>query len=47
MRPFDEYPKSIKKAIRYIKQDGPLDRLDELEKLLLLTIEKRKESNSS
>ncbi|MBT2667494.1 hypothetical protein J7J00_18740 [Bacillus sp. ISL-4] len=40
---FDDYPKSIKKAIRYIKQDAPLAQLNNLETILLKSIKKRKE----
>ncbi|MFC0236525.1 hypothetical protein ACFFJJ_09550 [Fictibacillus phosphorivorans] len=39
---FDEYPKSIKKVVRYIKQDAPLDQLNELEIILSKTIQHRR-----
>ncbi|MGD6961097.1 hypothetical protein ACQCVB_02740 [Fictibacillus phosphorivorans] len=38
----DGYPKSIKKVIRYIKQDAPLDQLRELEVVLAKSIQQRK-----
>ncbi|WP_177177390.1 hypothetical protein [Bacillus sp. MUM 116] len=34
MNRFDQYPKSIKKAIRYIKQDAPKEQLEEIKKLI-------------
>ncbi|MGA4718485.1 hypothetical protein ACOZ9X_00635 [Fictibacillus nanhaiensis] len=37
----DSYPKSIKKVIRYIKQDAPLNQLRELEVVLAKTIKQR------
>lgn len=40
----DGYPKSIKKTLRYIKQDAPLSTLMELEKILLKSIHNRKEA---
>ncbi|MBA9025662.1 hypothetical protein HNP81_000945 [Peribacillus huizhouensis] len=43
MTRFDDYPKSIKKAIRYIKQDAPLVQLPQLETVLFNSIKKRKE----
>ncbi|WP_379675936.1 hypothetical protein [Fictibacillus phosphorivorans] len=42
MNNFDEYPKSIKKVVRYIKQDAPLDQLNELEIILSKTIQHRR-----
>ncbi|MBK5462544.1 hypothetical protein [Peribacillus sp. TH27] len=44
MKRFDDYPKSIKKALRYIQQDAPLALLNQLEASLTRTIKKRKES---
>lgn len=41
MRDFDQYPKSIKKAYRYIKQDATKDQLIEIKKLLEYAIQKR------
>ncbi|MEH7475660.1 hypothetical protein V7158_28565 [Priestia megaterium] len=40
----DDYPKSVKKTLRYIKQDAPLTKLKELEKILLKSIHNRKEA---
>lgn len=37
----DKYPKSIKKAVRYIKQDATKEQLDELKRLLDYAIEIR------
>ncbi|WP_268870952.1 hypothetical protein [Halalkalibacter akibai] len=37
----DKYPKSIKKAVRYIKQDASKDQLEEIKKLVEYAIEKR------
>ncbi|MGG1399955.1 hypothetical protein ABE288_19365 [Bacillus salipaludis] len=34
MKRFDQYPKSIKKAIRYIKQDAPKEELEEIKRLI-------------
>jgi len=34
MKNIDNYPKSIKKAVRYIKQDAPKDQLEEIRKLI-------------
>ncbi|MBD1378869.1 hypothetical protein [Metabacillus arenae] len=38
---FNKYPKSITKAIRYIKQDGSLEQLKELRGLLESSIYQR------
>ncbi|WP_347548657.1 hypothetical protein ABFG93_14085 [Pseudalkalibacillus hwajinpoensis] len=38
----EDYPKSIKKAIRYIKQDASEDQLYGIKKLIDSAIEKRK-----
>ncbi|MFC0560057.1 hypothetical protein [Halalkalibacter alkalisediminis] len=37
----DKYPKSIKKAVRYIKQDAPKEQLEEIKKLIDNAIERR------
>ncbi|WP_283246038.1 hypothetical protein [Bacillus suaedae] len=37
----DKYPKSIRKAVRYIKQDATKEQLEELKKLLDYAIEIR------
>jgi len=34
MKSIDNYPKSIKKAVRYIKQDAPKNQLEEIRKLI-------------
>lgn len=44
LKRFDDYPKSIKKALRYIQQDAPLILLDQLETSLSQSIKKRKEA---
>ena len=41
MKNFDQYPKSIKKAVRYIKQDATKDQLEEIRKLIDYAIKKR------
>ena len=44
MDEFKQLPKSIKKTVRYILQDTDLNKLNEVEKVLLSTINKRRES---
>ncbi|MFD2044514.1 hypothetical protein ACFSTA_08850 [Ornithinibacillus salinisoli] len=34
MKEFDQLPKSIKKAVRYIKQDAPEDQLKLIQKMI-------------
>lgn len=34
MKNFDQYPKSIKKAVRYIKQDATKEQLEEIRQLI-------------
>ncbi|MDQ0859274.1 hypothetical protein [Bacillus sp. V2I10] len=41
MNPFDQYPKSLKKMVRYIKQDASLEQLNEIKKLINVSIYKR------
>ncbi|WP_456277291.1 hypothetical protein [Bacillus sp. AK128] len=41
MENFDKYPKSIKKAIRYIKQDASKEQLEEIRKFIDYAIKKR------
>ncbi|MDR7000596.1 hypothetical protein [Neobacillus niacini] len=41
MNSFDQYPKAIKKAIRYIKQDAPKAQLEEIKKLIEYAIRLR------
>jgi hypothetical protein len=43
MKRFDDFPKSIKKTVRYIKQEATLEQLNSMEPLLLLMIGKRKQ----
>lgn len=42
MTSFDNYPKSVKKALRYIKQDAHLNQLKKLEEVFLQSIKLRK-----
>lgn len=39
---FNNYPKSVKKFLRYIKQDASLDELKNLELMLIRSIKIRK-----
>lgn len=41
MKNFDQYPKSIKKVVRYIKQEATKEQLEELGKLIEYAINKR------
>lgn len=41
MKNIDSFPKSIKKAVRYIKQDATKDQLVEIRKLIEYAIERR------
>ncbi|WP_191556852.1 hypothetical protein [Metabacillus idriensis] len=41
MNSFDRYPKSLKKMVRYILQDANLDQLNEIKKLIDISIYKR------
>ncbi|MED3960179.1 hypothetical protein P4629_24785 [Priestia aryabhattai] len=41
MGSFDNYPKSMKKFVRYIKQDASKEQPIEIKKLLNSTIQKR------
>ncbi|NHN34320.1 hypothetical protein [Paenibacillus agricola] len=43
MKRFDDLPKSVKKAVRYIKQEATMEQLNSMEPLLLLMIGKRKQ----
>ncbi|MCA1048629.1 hypothetical protein LCM14_02395 [Priestia aryabhattai] len=40
----ENYPKSIKKALRYIKQEASLEQLESLENSLLKSIKVRRKS---
>ena len=42
----DKFPKSIKKAVRYIKQDASKEQLEEIRKLIDYAIDKRARSLS-
>ncbi|MEQ2464702.1 hypothetical protein [Niallia hominis] len=44
MAEFNKLPKSLKKTIRYIMQDTDMNKLHEIEKVLIRTIKKRKET---
>jgi hypothetical protein len=44
LKNFDHYPKSIKKAVRYIKQDAPIDQLMEIKRLIENAIRIRNQS---
>ncbi|MFC0560837.1 LytR family transcriptional regulator [Halalkalibacter alkalisediminis] len=46
MKQIDRMPKSIVKALRYIKQDGPKDKLDTIQQLLQQAIEIRKQEGT-
>ncbi|MDQ0242543.1 hypothetical protein J2S09_000079 [Bacillus fengqiuensis] len=41
MKNIDQYPKSIKKAVRYIKQDASIKQLQAIQKLIEYAIERR------
>jgi hypothetical protein len=41
MKEIDKYPKSITRAIRYIKQDAPKEQLEEIKRLIDYAIERR------
>ncbi|WP_191562777.1 hypothetical protein [Metabacillus idriensis] len=41
MKEFDTYPKSLKKMVRYIKQDASFEQLYEIKKLIDGSIYKR------
>lgn len=41
MKDIDKYPKSIKKAVRYIKQDASKEQLEEIRKLIDYAIKVR------
>ncbi|MDC7783884.1 hypothetical protein POL89_30985 [Priestia megaterium] len=44
MTKFNDYPKSVKKTLRYIQQDASLIQLNNLEKTLLNSIKNRREA---
>lgn len=41
MKEIDKFPKSIKKAVRYIKQDASKEQLEEIKKLIDYAIKLR------
>ncbi|WP_338449849.1 hypothetical protein R4Z09_27505 [Niallia oryzisoli] len=41
MKNLDHYPKSIKKAVRYIKQDATKEQLEEIRRLIDYAIQRR------
>lgn len=41
MKEIDKFPKSIKKAVRYIKQDASKEQLEEIQKLIDYAIKLR------
>ncbi|MCQ6275274.1 hypothetical protein JMM81_09890 [Bacillus sp. V3B] len=41
MKNIDGYPKSIKKAVRYIKQDATKEQLEQIRKLIDYAIKRR------
>jgi hypothetical protein len=41
MKELEQFPKSIKKAIRYIKQDASKEQLEEIQKLIKYAIKVR------
>ncbi|WP_169891050.1 hypothetical protein [Litchfieldia alkalitelluris] len=43
MKDFNKLPKSIKKTIRYIKQDATIEQIRDIEKVLKFTITNRLE----
>ena len=45
MMKIDQYPKSIKKAVRYIKQEAPKEQLEEIRKLIDYAIKRRSMSS--
>lgn len=42
MEKFDQFPKVMKKLVRYIKQDASIEQLEQFKKVLDYAIEKRK-----
>jgi hypothetical protein len=44
MKKFDEYPKSFKKMVRYIRQEATLEQIRSMEALFVKTIENRLET---
>ncbi len=46
MNSFPQLPKSMKKAIRYLYQDAPVEKLEDIQKILNQVIESRLEKES-
>lgn len=47
MKRFEDFPKNLKKTLRYIKQEASLEQLISMEPLLIGLIHKRKEELSN
>ncbi|MGF2618147.1 hypothetical protein ACQUWN_21425 [Rossellomorea aquimaris] len=45
MKKFQDLPKTIQKTVRYIYQDAPLERLEDIQKVIEAAIRKRKEES--
>ncbi|MEW4265846.1 hypothetical protein Q0N30_19360 [Priestia megaterium] len=45
MKKFDDLPKSVKKTIRYIKQDASIEDLTKIQQLVNYAIEQRKKKS--
>jgi hypothetical protein len=41
LKEFDQLPKSIKKTVRYIKQDATKEQLDQIKRIIDYAIQKR------
>ena len=41
MKELDKFPKSIKKAVRYMKQDATREQLEEIKKIIDFVIQRR------
>jgi len=46
MKEFDQLPKSIKRAVRYIKQQAPEDKLHEIKKVIEYAFQLREKEGS-
>ncbi len=47
MSTFKELPKTIKRTVRYIYQDAPLDKLIDIQNIINKAIDKRKRENNN
>ncbi len=45
MQDFDQLPKSIKRAVRYIKQDAPEEKLKQIKHIMERAFQLREEKN--